>query len=536
MNGLQIFPNLVGVVGLSGVVARLLREDEAGAAGGGAREERALSGFERAGGELRCDGVSLAEAAREHGTPLYVYSRAGIEAGVPGLRGGLRAGAAPRLLRGQGQRQRGDPPAAGRPRRGGRHRLGRGAPRRAARRLPAGADRVRRGGQDGRRDRPRPRARDRRVERRERGRDRADRRRGAARGQVARVSLRVNPDIDPRSHPYISTGLREAKFGVAIGLAPAILRRARERAGVEVVGVQCHIGSQITDLEPLAAAARALAGPEPAAARRGLPPAHDRPRRRPRRELRREAGRPTRPGSPRPSCPRSRSCPSRSSSSRAARSVAGSGVLLTRVLYVKGGHDKKFVVVDAGMNDLLRPALYDAFHRVEPVVPRGRPAELVDVVGPVCETSDFLARRPGARAAGAGRPPGGARRRSLRLRHVLELQHAPARGRGPRRGRPRPPHPPPRDLRRPGPDGSLAAGVRGAEPPGCEPFPVPRPFSWPRPSAPRRCRAPPSPGTTYGPTGGVPGEGALRDSPPLPAALCRSTGLWRYGSTHSGRS
>jgi diaminopimelate decarboxylase len=81
----------------------------------------------------------------------------------------------------------------------------------------------------------------------------------AARGRVAPVSLRVNPDIDPRSHPYISTGLREAKFGVAIGLAPAILRRARERAGVQVVGVQCHIGSQITDLEPLAAAARSLA-------------------------------------------------------------------------------------------------------------------------------------------------------------------------------------------------------------------------------------------------------------------------------------
>ena len=73
--------------------------------------------------------------------------------------------------------------------------------------------------------------------------------------------------------------------------------------------------------------------------------------------------------------------------------VAGAGALLTRVLYVKGGREKTFVVVDAGMNDLLRPALYDAFHRVEPVRPRGRAPELVDVVGPVCETSDFLARR-----------------------------------------------------------------------------------------------------------------------------------------------
>jgi diaminopimelate decarboxylase len=206
------------------------------------------------------------------------------------------------------------------------------------------------------------------------------------------VSLRVNPDIDPRSHPYISTGLREAKFGVDITLAPDILRRARELGGVEIAGLQCHIGSQITDLEPLAAAARALASlsgqlldegfalrtidlggglglgydggeaPDPTALAVAVLPAVERlPL-----VLVIEPG----------------------------RSLVGSaGVLLTRVLYVKEGRDKRFVVVDAGMNDLLRPALYEAFHRVEPVRPRGRAAELVDVVGPVCETSDFLAQR-----------------------------------------------------------------------------------------------------------------------------------------------
>jgi diaminopimelate decarboxylase len=99
--------------------------------------------------------------------------------------------------------------------------------------------------------------------------------------------------------------------------------------------------------------------------------------------------------------------------------VASSGVLLTRVLYVKEGHEKRFVVVDAGMNDLLRPALYDAFHHVEPVVRRGRAAELVDVVGPVCETSDFLARRRELERS-SRRPSRRARRRCLQLRHVLQ--------------------------------------------------------------------------------------------------------------------
>jgi diaminopimelate decarboxylase len=214
----------------------------------------------------------------------------------------------------------------------------------------------------------------------------------ASRGRRARVSLRVNPDIDPRSHPYISTGLREAKFGVDIALAPEILRRSRERAGVEIVGLQCHIGSQITDLEPLAAAARALAGLSRQLLDEGFPlrtidlggglgVSYD--------------GR----GVPNPKAfaaavlPAVEKLPLTLVLEPGRSLVAGSGVLLTRVLYVKGGHEKTFVVVDAGMNDLLRPALYDAFHRVEPVRPRGRATELVDVVGPVCETSDFLARR-----------------------------------------------------------------------------------------------------------------------------------------------
>jgi diaminopimelate decarboxylase len=212
----------------------------------------------------------------------------------------------------------------------------------------------------------------------------------SARGTVARVSLRVNPDIDPLSHPYISTGLREAKFGVDIAEAADILRRARRRPGVEPSGLQCHIGSQITDLEPLGAAARDLARLSRVLLDEGLP-------------LRTidlggglgvdYEGR----GVPGPAALAERVIPEVEGLPltlviEPGRSlVAGAGVLLTRVLYVKENRGKRFVVVDAGMTELLRPALYRAHHRIEPVRPRGRPRVVADVVGPVCETSDFLA-------------------------------------------------------------------------------------------------------------------------------------------------
>jgi diaminopimelate decarboxylase len=212
-----------------------------------------------------------------------------------------------------------------------------------------------------------------------------------AAGKQARVSLRVNPDIDARSHPYISTGLRENKFGVEIGDAHAILARARERPGVIVSGVQCHIGSQIVDTEPLAAAARALAE----LSRRllaegfelrtidiggGLGVSYD------------GDGAPDASRLADAVLPAVEGLPLTLVLEPGRSLVAAAGGLLTRVLYVKQGHGKRFVVVDAGMNDLLRPALYQAFHRIEPVRGPARPSELVDVVGPVCESSDFLAR------------------------------------------------------------------------------------------------------------------------------------------------
>lgn len=350
-----------------------------------------MSGFARESEALACDGVSLEAAAAEHGTPLYVYSRAAIEAAYAGYARAFAAvphrvcyavkangnGAILRLLAGLG---------AGADIVSGGELL-------AARRAGFAPERIVFAGV-GKTDAEIALGLEHGI-----GEWNAESEAeierlsaaAAARKLHARVSLRVNPDIDARSHPYISTGLREAKFGVDIKAAAAILRRARERPGIEVVGLQCHIGSQIVDTEPIAAAARALADlsrellADGFALRTldvggGLGVSYDGafvpdPQRLAGAVLPALAGLPLtlvlEPG---------RSL------------VAAAGVLLTRVLYVKGGHPKRFVVVDAGMNDLLRPALYEAFHRVEPVRSRGRAPERVDVVGPVCETSDFLAR------------------------------------------------------------------------------------------------------------------------------------------------
>ena len=353
-----------------------------------------MSGFARRSGTLECDGVSLEQAAAEHGTPLYLYSRAALEAAY-----GAYAQAFASVP----------------------HRIcyavkanGNGALLRLFAGLGAGADIVS-GGEllAARRAGFAPE----RIVFAGVGKSEAEIALGlehgigewnaesedeigriaaaaAARGTLARVSLRVNPDIDARSHPYISTGLREAKFGVDIKDAALILRRARGLAGVEVVGVQCHIGSQITDIEPITAAARALAElsrellAEGFALRTidvggGLGVSYDGS------------------GAPDPGrlaaavLPALAGLPLLLLLEPGRSLVAAAGALLTRVLYVKQGHGKRFVVVDAGMNDLLRPALYEAFHRIEPVHSRGGALERVDVVGPVCESSDFLARGRG---------------------------------------------------------------------------------------------------------------------------------------------
>jgi diaminopimelate decarboxylase len=207
----------------------------------------------------------------------------------------------------------------------------------------------------------------------------------------APVSIRVNPDVDPGTHPYISTGLKESKFGVALDDALPLYRRAAGLANVEVRGIDMHIGSQIVGLEPhLEAAAKVLALVDRLSAE-GIRLEHidfgggigiryrDEETVDPHQyalAIRRLLG----------------SRPLKLLFEPGRFLVGNAGVLLTRVSYLKPGPLRNFAIVDAAMNDLLRPALYDAWHDVQPVAPRTEPEQLWQVVGPVCESADFLAR------------------------------------------------------------------------------------------------------------------------------------------------
>ena len=210
-------------------------------------------------------------------------------------------------------------------------------------------------------------------------------------GVKARVALRVNPDVDPKTHPYVSTGLKKSKFGIHIQRSIEDYRRARQLPHIDVVGVDCHIGSQLTTVPPFVDALSRIRNlverlhqehfdvryldmggglgityndeqpPEPhdyaAAVTEGL------------RGL--DTTLVLEPG----------------------RVIAGNaGVLLTRVLYLKGTDEKNFVVVDAGMNDLIRPALYGSYQGIQPIMPRDGAKIIADVVGPVCESGDFFAK------------------------------------------------------------------------------------------------------------------------------------------------
>lgn len=214
----------------------------------------------------------------------------------------------------------------------------------------------------------------------------------AGRGAVARVALRVNPDIDAQSHPHISTGLKSNKFGVPIDAAPTLFRAVAARPSLKAVGIHVHIGSQITSLDPLERAAASVVqlARELGAAGIGIEhldfggglgiayeggPAPD-PAEYVRRIVRAAAG------------------SGLKMAIEPGRVLVGAaGVLLARVVDVKQFPGaRRFVVLDAGMTELMRPALYNAFHRIEPVRPRpGAPVE-ADIVGPICESTDTFAR------------------------------------------------------------------------------------------------------------------------------------------------
>ncbi len=210
-------------------------------------------------------------------------------------------------------------------------------------------------------------------------------------GRRAPVSLRVNPDVDAKTHPYISTGLKENKFGVDIAAAPGIYARAARMPHIEIVGVDCHIGSQLTEVTPFVAALERVLSLVDALAAQGITIKH--------LDIGGGLGityRDEAPPSPETYASallqrlRGRGLKVLMEPGRAI--VGNAGVLLTKVEYLKPTAHKNFAIVDAAMNDLLRPALYGAWQDIVPVVPRAGEAVHYDVVGPVCETGDFLGK------------------------------------------------------------------------------------------------------------------------------------------------
>jgi diaminopimelate decarboxylase len=213
-------------------------------------------------------------------------------------------------------------------------------------------------------------------------------------GRRARVSLRVNPDVDPKTHPYISTGLRASKFGIAHEDARAVFARAAELRGVEVVGIDCHIGSQIVDADPYADALDRLLDLVEAVEADGIALAHI--------DLGGGLGITYREESP-PDAGAlvagllaqidARGHGAKKIIVEPGRSLVGNaGVLLSEVLYLKRSQERNFCIVDAAMNDLVRPAMYDAWMRIVECRRSPAAAETWDVVGPVCESGDWLGR------------------------------------------------------------------------------------------------------------------------------------------------
>jgi diaminopimelate decarboxylase len=214
----------------------------------------------------------------------------------------------------------------------------------------------------------------------------------ARRGVTAGFALRVNPDVNAATHPYISTGLSEHKFGIAIADAPRVYEQARGFRNLAATGVSCHIGSQILDPAPILEALDKVLALAAALRAGGHSIRHV--------DLGGGLGIAYRKGEQAPPIAtfieslKERLCASGLAVMvEPGRSIAGpAGVLLARVLYRKKNGPKEFVVVDAAMNDLIRPALYRAHHEIVPVRRNPLPPITADVVGPVCETGDFLAR------------------------------------------------------------------------------------------------------------------------------------------------
>ena len=209
-------------------------------------------------------------------------------------------------------------------------------------------------------------------------------------GKKAPVSLRVNPDVDAKTHPYISTGQKENKFGVAFGEAMRIYRKAHALENLQIVGIDCHIGSQLTELSPFIDAFRKVLELVDGLAAEGIVLKH--------LDLGGGLGIRYRDELPPPpdsyvkallDCIGER--PQQILLEPGRSLVGNAGLLLTRVEYLKHGDARNFAVVDAAMNDLIRPALYDGYHEIRPVRPSTAASRRYEIVGPICESGDFLA-------------------------------------------------------------------------------------------------------------------------------------------------
>jgi diaminopimelate decarboxylase len=210
-------------------------------------------------------------------------------------------------------------------------------------------------------------------------------------GKIAPVSLRVNPDVDAKTHPYIATGLKENKFGIPFASALSLYRAAAAMKHLRVVGIDCHIGSQLTEIPPFIAALQKLLDLVDRLATEGIAIDHI--------DIGGGLGIRYRDETPPAvadyihaltTCLADRK---QKIMFEPGRSLVGNtGILLARVEYLKHGTDRNFAVVDAAMNDLIRPALYDAWHDIQPVLQRRTATRRYEIVGPICESGDFLGR------------------------------------------------------------------------------------------------------------------------------------------------
>jgi len=208
-------------------------------------------------------------------------------------------------------------------------------------------------------------------------------------GKKAPIAIRVNPDVDPKTHPYISTGLRSNKFGVAYSEALDLYRRARELSHVDIAGIACHIGSQLLNPAPAAEAAGKILALADQLAAAGIPLHH--------LDFGGGIGIRYRDETPpdiadylAPILAQLAGRKEKILFEPGRALVGNAGILLTRIEYLKHGEEKNFAIVDAAMNDLMRPALYDAWHDILPVRQRAAAETEYEIVGPVCESGDFL--------------------------------------------------------------------------------------------------------------------------------------------------